>query len=100
MIYVLVIYILHSDDLLADDYVLENAAKYFTSHDVDAIMSDLNIIDENGKDTGIQKVKKYKQGDKVIALQGLWLGRNLFVDVAFWKYEAYIKYVKLARFLK
>ena len=88
------IYILHSDDLLNDDKVLENANNYFKNNkNVDAIISNYNIIDANSKIIGYQKVKKYKKCKSTIALQGLWLGRNLFVDVAFFKYDIYKKYI-------
>ena len=88
------IYILHSDDLLNDDKVLENANNYFKNNkNIDAIISNYNIIDAKSKIIGYQKVKKYKKSKSTIALQGLWLGRNLFVDVAFFKYDIYKKYV-------
>lgn len=88
------IYILHSDDLLNDNYVLEKANKYFMNNkNVDAIISDYNLIDKDSNIIGYQKVKKYYKKKSTVALQGLWLGRNLFVDVAFFKYNVYKKYV-------
>lgn len=83
------IYVLHSDDLMNDEYVFENAVSYFSKNDADAIISNYNLIDENSNVIGYQKVKKYNKKESTMALQGLWLGRNLFVDVAFWKNDVY-----------
>ncbi len=88
------IYILHSDDLFNNENVLKDAVNYFENNkDVDAIMADLNIINGESTLVGVQKVRKYKKSERLIALQGLWLGRNLLVDFAFWKYEVFAKYV-------
>lgn len=79
------IYILHSDDLFYDKYVLEKANNYFKANDADALISDYEVIDGNGTLKKIVKLNKYKISKNLIALQGLWLGRNLFVDFAFYK---------------
>lgn len=88
------IHIFHSDDLINDDCVLEKVNIYFKNNpNVDAIISDYNIINEKSEIIGYQKVRKYQKKKSIIALQGLWLGRNLFVDVAFFKYNIYKKHV-------
>jgi len=88
------VYVLHSDDLLANENVFQNVIDYFNNHkEVDAIISDYEIINEKSEVVGYQKVKKYNNKESIIALQGLWLGRNLFVDVTFCKYDIYKKYV-------
>ena len=87
------IYILHSDDLFNNDHVLSDAVNYFNNNKVDAIMGDLVVIDKDSNVTGTQYVRKYKKSDSLIALQGLWLGRNLLVDFAFWKIDVFKKYV-------
>ena len=75
--------VLHSDDLLNETNALEKVVKYLDDNsDLDAIIADLVIIDENSRYTGIQKVKKYKKANYILPLQTLWLGRNLFIDVA------------------
>ncbi len=87
------VYICHSDDLIHDREVFKKVNDYFTNNKVDAIISDLVIIDENSKVIGQQKVKKYVMKENNIALQGLWLGRNLFVDVAFYRYQIIKEFV-------
>lgn len=85
------IFILHSDDMLNNEFVLENVNKFFlTNKDVDAIISNLNLINENGEDIGVQKVKKYKYKASIIPLQLLLLGRNMYVDVTFIKKEVFL----------
>ena len=88
------VYVLHSDDLIANDKVFQNVIDFFNNNkDVDAIISDYEIINEKSEVVGYKKVKKYNNKESITALQGLWLGRNLFVDVTFCKYDIYKKYV-------
>ena len=87
------IYVLHSDDLMHDKNVFKKAVNYFLENDVDAIISGYNCIDKDSNIISYQKVKKYICSEQTIALQGLWMGRNLFVDVAFWKNAIYRKEV-------
>lgn len=88
------IYILHSDDLLYDCEVFNKAADYLEKHkDADAIIGDLTIIDENSKVTGVQKVLPYLNKKRIPAIQLLWLGRNLYVDFAFHRKDAFMKTV-------
>ena len=89
------IFILHSDDLIFDEKSIENCVRYMELHlDVDSIISDLTIINESGKITGVQKVRNYKQNEYLLPTQLLWLGRNLFVDVGFHRKNSYLKYNK------
>lgn len=84
------VFILHSDDMLDNKLVLENVNKFFKNNtDVDAIISDLNLINENGEAIGVQKVKKYEYKKSIIPLQLLLLGRNMYVDVTFIKKEVF-----------
>lgn len=86
--------VLHSDDLYNEKNVLEKCVKYLEDHnELDAIIGDLVIIDENSNITGIQKVKKYKKADYILPLQTLWLGRNLFIDVAIHTRESFLNNV-------
>lgn len=89
-----IIYILHSDDIFDDVNVLEKANNYFERNKVDAIIADSEIINKNSKKIGYFHVKKYKKNDSMIALQLLWLGRNLFTDMAFHTKESFISNVK------
>lgn len=87
------VYILHSDDLLTDKFVFEKAAKYFEKNNCDAILGDLDLIDGNSNNIGVQKIRKYKNSDDELALQTLWLGRQLYIDFAFWRKEVFFKKV-------
>lgn len=89
------IYLLHSDDLLASNDVFEKCIKYMEEHpECDALTGNLTIINENSEITGTQKIKKYKNSDYMLAIQELWLGRNLYVDFAFHKAETFFNQVK------
>lgn len=92
------IYILHSDDLIYDENVFQKAVDYFKYNNPDALISDYDTIDEKGNYIETIKTKKYKKNDALIALQGLWLGRNLFVDFSFcqakiYKHEVFDNYL-------
>ncbi len=88
-----IIYILHSDDLLTDENVFSKAINYFETHDYDAILGDLDLIDGNSNNIGVQKIRNYKNSDDELALQTLWLGRQLYIDFAFWKKNVFFKEV-------
>ncbi len=89
------VFILHSDDLLATDNMLEQAVEYMEKNKtLDAIISDLIIINEQGEITGRQSVLKYKKKNAIPVIQLLWLGRNLYVDVGFYRVESFIKQIK------
>ena len=84
------IYLAHSDDLLNENNMIEKCVKYMdTNKEVDAIISDLIIIDEAGEITGIQKTRKYTCKEYMLPLLQLWLGRNLFIDFAFHRKEIF-----------
>ncbi len=83
------VFVLHSDDIMASNDVFEKAVSFFDNNDVDAIIADYNIMNSKSEVIDVQKVKKYSKKYSNIPLMGLWLGRNLFVDVAFWKYKIY-----------
>lgn len=88
------IYLLHSDDLLVNNEILDKMVNYMDENkEYDAIIADLVTIDENSKITGIQKVYDYIDKKYVLPLQLLWLGRNLYVDFAFHRKESFMKYV-------
>lgn len=74
------ILILHSDDILENNNVLNDINDYFKQNNVDAIIADLPTMNEEGKITATQKTKKYKNRKYIPALQLLWLGRNLYAD--------------------
>ncbi|MDE6476002.1 MAG: glycosyltransferase [Erysipelotrichaceae bacterium] len=89
------VFILHSDDLLASDTMLGKAVEYMEKNKtLDAIISDLIIINEHGETTGRQQVLKYKKKKTIPVTQLLWLGRNLYVDVGFYRAESFIEQIK------
>lgn len=89
------VYILHSDDLLYDNDTLKKMVDYMNSNkNVDSIIADVVTIDKNDNIIGINKVFEYNKSIRdTIALQLLWLGRNLYVDMAFHRKEVFIKNV-------
>lgn len=89
------IYIAHSDDLLNGNDILEKCIKYMEAHQyVDAIISDLIIIDENGSVQGKQTTHRYINKEYMIPLVSLWLGRNIYIDSAFYRKETFLNNVK------
>ena len=89
-----IIFVLHSDDTFYDNESLYKAVFYMCDSTLDALMSDLSVMDENSNDTGLMRVRDYNKDEKTLALQTLWLGRNLFFDVAFWRANVYKNYVR------
>ena len=84
------IYMLHSDDLLYDKDTFAKAIDYMDNNkEYDGIYGNMVIIDNNSNVTGIQKVLPYSLKKKIPAIQLLWLGRNLYIDFAFFKSEVF-----------
>ena len=86
------VYIFHSDDLLTDD-VLSNANEFLINNNYDAIISDLIQIDKNSNETGIIKVDEFNKCRSLFAEQLLWLGRNLYCDLGFYKKSIFLNEV-------
>lgn len=84
------VYILHSDDILYDKYTLEKMVKFMEENKVDSIISNMPLIDSNDNLIGNQMVSKYINNERIIPLQFLWLGRNLYVDMACHKKEIFV----------
>lgn len=85
------VYVLHSDDLLYDETSIEKNVKYLEEHpQTDGIIGDLTLINEKSEIFGIQRVNKYLKKEKIKAIQLLWLGRNLYIDLPFVKKEIFI----------
>ena len=94
------VFSLHSDDLLPSDDFLEKAVKTMQDNpEIDGLFGDLILINEKSEVIGCQKVLKYHVDKSVPALMLLWLGRNLYSDVAFHKTEIY-KTAVLDNYLK
>lgn len=84
------VFILHSDDLLPENYFLEKITNVALENlDVDVFIGDLTTIDEKSNINGEQKVAEYNSSKKTLPTLLLWLGRNLYVDVIFAKKEVF-----------
>ncbi|MEG2908333.1 MAG: glycosyltransferase family 2 protein [Erysipelotrichaceae bacterium] len=89
------VFILHTDDLLPSNDFFENSVSYLNSNpDCSGLFGDLILIDDAGNETGIQSVNEYIISDNVPPLLLLWLGRNLFTDVALHRVKPFSKVVK------
>lgn len=88
------VFVLHSDDLLPQDNFFEKCVEVMDENpEIDGIFGDLIIIDKDSNITGLQEVKKYNVNPNIPPLMLLWLGRNLYSDVAFHRAEVYKKQV-------
>ena len=88
------VFVLHSDDLLPKNDFFEKCIDVMNDNpEIDGIFGDLIIIDKDSNITGIQKVKKYSVNPSTPPLMLLWLGRNLYSDVAFHRAKVYKKQV-------
>lgn len=84
------VFALHSDDLLPHTDFLKKCVEYMDSNpDIDGLFGDLLLINENSEIIGRQHVKEYCRNESDAALMLLWLGRNLYSDVAFHKTSVY-----------
>lgn len=87
------VYILHSDDLLDNPDVFKKAINYMKNNNYDAIISNVDTIDENGNLSGKIKINKYINKKYIIPLQLLWLGRNLYIDSGFFRANIFLNQV-------
>lgn len=89
------VFILHSDDLLPSDTFFEDCLKEMAGDEAcDGLFGDLIIVNEKSEVTGKQIVKPYHMDDRMAPLMLLWLGRNIFSDVAFHKKEVFVSQIK------
>lgn len=83
------IYILHSDDLLYSKQSLKAFVEFEKKNPgYDAYTGDQSIINAEGKQVNREHVMRYRNTQKRLALMYLWLGRNLYSDVAFFSKRA------------
>ena len=89
------VYILHSDDMFASRETLARFAAYEKEHPgYDAYTGDQILIDGNSREIRRDHVMEYKQSPSRAALCYLWLGRNLYIDVAFFRRDVYCEKVR------
>lgn len=90
------IYILHSDDMLYNKDTIKRMITYMNNNStLDAIFADVMLMDKDDKIIGCSKICDYKCNNDydIIALQLLWLGRNLYVDMAFHRRNSFMNNV-------
>ena len=89
------IHILHSDDKFHNKYVLEKVNEDLRHEPSDVLFANhLITMNEQSKITGIIEYPNYTNKDYIIATQLLWLGRQYYCDVAFFKEDIYKNNVK------
>lgn len=89
------VYILHSDDLLYDNNTLSKMVEYMDcNEDISSIIGNYATIDGDDNVTGMINVNDCRgKTNDIIALQLLWLGRNLYVDMAFHRRDTFLNEV-------
>lgn len=89
------LFVLHSDDLLPGETFFEQSVEMLEHNsDIDGIYGDCLVIDEESSVVGRISVDEYRMGKQTLALMLLWLGRNLYSDVAFHRASIYKKSIK------
>lgn len=88
------IFVLHSDDLLPSTDFFEKIIPLIESSNYDAIIGDLQIINDSSRVVNCWKALKYRNSKCVPAILLLNGGANIYGDVALWKKEIYINHVK------
>ena len=89
------IHILHSDDKFHNKHVLAKVNEDLRHEPSDVLFANhLVTMNEQSKLTGILEYPNYRRKDYIIATQLLWLGRQYYCDVAFFKKDIYENNVK------
>lgn len=89
------IMILHSDDILADRKTLQYSVDYFNNNEkVDAIISDLPLINDNYDITGYERTNEFRNSKCIPPTVLLWLGRNIYKDTTIIKKEKFFNQYK------
>lgn len=89
------VFVLHSDDLLpSDTFFAQCIDELQRDKSLGGLFGDLQIINEKSEITGVQVVNEYKVMESMPPLMLLWLGRNIYADVAFHKTEYFVNQIK------
>lgn len=89
------VFILHSDDLLpSDTFFAQCIDELNKDASVGGLFGDLQIINEKSEMAGMQSVNAYNMCESIPPLMLLWLGRNIYADVAFHKTEFFVNQIK------
>lgn len=88
------LYILHSDDLLYDDDSLKNFSEQEQAHPgYDAYTGGRLEVNDAGEIIRSVPTRDILPEEQALALTQLWLGRNIYMDVAFFEREAFAKHI-------
>jgi len=88
------IFVLHSDDLLPSNDFFEKIVSEMEILNCDAIIGDLEIINDESKTVNCWKALKYRNSNCVPAILLLNQGANIYGDVALWKKDVYTEIIK------
>lgn len=88
------VFVLHSDDLLPCNNFFEKIIVLAENSNYDALIGDLQIINDNSKVVNCWKALKYRNAKYVPAILLLNGGANIYGDVALWKKEIYINHIR------
>lgn len=88
------VFVLHSDDLLPNENFFKSIVEYIEKEDCDALIGDLEIINDSSRVVDYWKVLKYNNSKYTPTLLQLYGGANIYSDVALWKKDIYLDYVK------
>ncbi|MFI3328905.1 MAG: glycosyltransferase [bacterium] len=88
-----IIYILHSDDILADSNVFQTIYNNFCENDeINVIKGQIQCIDIEGNFIRVLKQRKIKGDDNKLVCMFLLYGMNILNDFSFIKREVFDKY--------
>lgn len=88
------IFVLHSDDLLPNNDFLKEIVSEMEQLNCDAIIGDLEIINDKSETVNCWKALKYRNSKCIPAVLLLNQGANIYGDVALWKKEVYTEIIK------
>lgn len=88
------VFVLHSDDLLPCNDFFEKIISFAEKSSYDALIGDLQIINDDSKIVNCWKALKYRNSKCIPAILLLNGGANIYGDVALWKKEIYINHIK------
>lgn len=88
------IFVLHSDDLLPDNDFFKRIIKIAEKDCVDAIIGDLEIINEKSQIINCWRALDYRNKKYLPPILLLSQGGNIFGDVGLWKKEIYLSTIK------
>ncbi|MCI1290576.1 MAG: glycosyltransferase family 2 protein [Lactobacillus sp.] len=89
-----IVYILHSDDILTNRFVFRRAVYVLQHERCDGVFIDLQEINAQGTIMKRLHTKSYYRSTANLAKAALGLGRNPYVDFAYWRRDVFASLVK------